>query len=127
MAKHITNKDNIMKIKRALSTVFAFMLLSAAQTTLAQDITFHQKASEAVQPIIGNLALSIDIDASGQVNDARVVRSSGSKKIDADAVSWIRTQYMRPVTMNGDSIHFSAIKEINFSKTAPIQHAGLNR
>lgn len=116
-----------MKFKRALSSVFAFILLSAAQTGFAQDIAFHQKASEAVNPIVGNLALSIDIDASGQVNGARVVRSSGSKQIDAQAVTWIRTQHLRPVTMNGDPINFSAIKEINFSQPAAVQHAGLKR
>ena len=121
------DKDNTMKIKRALPTLSAFILLCAVQTGFAQSVTFHQKASEAIQPIAGNLALSIDIDVSGKVNDARVVRSSGSQKIDAEAVTWIRTQHLRPVTMNGDSIRFSAIKEINFSKSAPVQQIGLNR
>lgn len=114
-------------IKRALSTVAAFALLAGAQTAFAQGLTFHHKASDARTQISGNLAMRMTIDAEGTVSGVRVVRSSGSADIDAEAVKWAESQYMRPVTMNGDAIDFSVIKEINFSKTAPIQHAGLNK
>ncbi|MBF0804262.1 MULTISPECIES: energy transducer TonB [Neisseria] len=114
-----------MKIQRALSTVATFALLAGAQAAFAQGVTFHHKTSDAAAPISGNLAMRITINAEGNVSDARVIRSSGSAGIDAEAVNWIEAQYLRPVTMNGDPIDFSVIKEINFSKNAPVQHAGL--
>lgn len=114
-----------MKIQRALSAVAAFAILAGAQTAFAQSVTFYQKTSDASAPISGNLAMRITIDTEGNVSNARVVRSSGSAGIDAQAVNWIETQYLRPATMNGDSIDLSVIKEINFTKNAPVQHAGL--
>ena len=121
------NKDKIMKIQRALSTVTAFAMLAGAQASFAQGVTFHHKASDATAPISGNLAMRITINAEGNVSNARIVRSSGSAGIDAAAVDWMETQYLRPATMNGDSIDLSVIKEINFSKNTPVQHAGLTK
>ncbi|MCS4533702.1 TonB family protein [Neisseria montereyensis] len=112
-----------MKIKHVLSTLTAFALFAGAQTALAQTVTFHDNHVNSQTD--GNVAMSIDISPSGKVSDARIVRSSGSATIDAEAISWIQSQYMRPVTMNGDNIQFSVIKEFKFSKTAPVQQAGL--
>lgn len=114
-----------MKIQRALSTVAAVALLGAAQAVCAQNVTFHHKAADAAAPISGNLAMRITINPEGRVSDARVVRSSGSADIDAKAVGWMEAQYLRPAIMNGDAVNFSVIKEINFSKNRPAQHAGL--
>ncbi|MDO1509353.1 MULTISPECIES: TonB family protein [unclassified Neisseria] len=110
-----------MNTRRILSTLTAFALLAGSQAALAEKVSFYQRASEASAPISGNVAMRLTIGIDGAVSNARVVRSSGSKVIDADAVKWMEAQFMRPVTKNGDPIEFSVVKEINFSTSPAIQ------
>ncbi|QEY26204.1 TonB family protein [Neisseria zalophi] len=112
-----------MKIKHVLPILTAFAFFAGTQIASAQNVTFHD--SNINSKADGDVAMSISIGPTGEVSNARIVRSSGSVTIDEEAINWIQSQYMRPVTMNGDAIQFSVIKEIKFSNTAPIQQAGL--
>ncbi|EGV37173.1 energy transducer TonB [Neisseria weaveri] len=106
-----------MKFRHIISTAVALTVLGLSQTTLAKDIVFYQKASEATSPVSGNLAMRFTIKEDGSVNNIRITRSSGSQEVDSQAVSWMQTQSMSPATKNGQAIELSIVKEIKFSKT----------
>ena len=109
-------KGTIMNIRQTLSSAFvAIALFATAQTAVAQDVKFYQKASEAVSPITGNVAMRLTIMPDGNTENVRITRTSGSKSVDAAAVAWMEAQTMRPVKINGTPREFSIVKEINFS------------
>lgn len=114
-----------MNIRRTLTTAFTALALMGAQSALASNVSFYQKASEAHAPISGNVAMSFTIGADGDVHNVRVVRSSGSSSIDKSAVEWMEAQTMKPVMINGIAKEFSVVKEIKFSQDKMIHQASL--
>ncbi|UOO82830.1 energy transducer TonB [Uruburuella testudinis] len=106
-----------MNIQKLCSTCLAFTLLTGAQTALANDILFYQKASEAHTPISGNVAMRLTLDTDGRTRNVHIIRSSGSPHTDRLAVEWMQRQTMQPVTQNNRPIEFSFVKEIKFSHT----------
>ncbi|MDO5640025.1 MAG: TonB family protein [Neisseria sp.] len=110
-----------MNIRRTLSTLLTLSLLAGAQSAVADDVVFYQKASDARAPISGNVAMRLTLSPEGQTSDVRVIRSSGSTQIDQLAVIWMQQQTMRPVTKNNQPVEFSFVKEIKFSDAAAVQ------
>ena len=59
--------------------------------------------------------MRLTINPEGYPQDVRVVRSSGSKKVDSEAVSWMQQQRLTPVSQNGVTRSFSMVKEIKYA------------
>lgn len=115
-----------MNIRRTLTaSLTTLTLMMGAQSALASNVSFYQKASEARAPISGNVAMSFTIGADGDVRNVRVVRSSGSISIDNSAVQWMEAQTMKPVLINGIAKEFSVVKEIKFSQDKATHQASL--
>lgn len=109
-----------MSIRKFLSTVLVAAALFGTQSASAAEIQFFKKHSEitaANAQINGKLAVRMTIQTDGSLKDIRVTRSSGNQAIDSQAVAWMQTQTMRPVSINGEHQAFSVVKEIQFSNT----------
>ncbi|EGZ44952.1 energy transducer TonB [Neisseria wadsworthii] len=109
-----------MSIRNILSTALVAAALFGAQSASAGEIQFFKKDSEvtaAKAQINGRLAVRMTIHTDGSLKDIRVTRSSGNQAIDNQAVAWMQTQTMRPVSINGEHQTFSVVKEIQFSNT----------
>lgn len=104
-----------MNIRRLSALLFAFSLMAGTQSALADNVRFYQKAAEIQAPVSGNVAMRLTLSPEGETSDVRIIRSSGSTKIDQLAVAWMEAQTMRPVTRNNQPIAFSFVKEIKFS------------
>lgn len=105
-----------MNVRRILSSaLLAATLLVGSQAVLAQNLQFYQKASQAVIPVAGNVAMRLTINPDGSTSDVRITRTSGSTAIDNAAVAWMQSQIMRPVMHNGKAEKFSIVKEIKYS------------
>ena len=107
-----------MNIRRLISSVLlAATLLAGSQAALAQSLQFYQKPSQASAPIAGSTVMRLTINPDGSTSDVRITRTSGSANIDNAAVSWMQSQIMRPVMLNGKGETFSIVKEIKYSNT----------
>ena len=95
--------------------ILGLMLALVSAGAFAQDVHFYEKNSQAQGRIDGKVAMRLTINPEGYPQDVRVVRSSGSKKVDSEAVSWMQQQRLTPVSQNGVTRSFSMVKEIKYA------------
>ena len=102
-------------MKNTRKPILGLLLAFAATGAFAQDVRFYEKNNQVQGRIDGKVAMRLTINPEGYPQDVRVVRSSGSKKVDSEAVAWMQQQRLNPVSQNGVTRSFSTIKEIKYT------------
>lgn len=64
----------------------------------------------------GAVTLRLSIAANGRVSDVRIIRSSGSARLDSSAVNWIKARWRYyPATLNGQPVASAVQFKVTFA------------
>jgi len=62
----------------------------------------------------GKLVLRVELDESGRIDDAKVINSSGYERLDAAALTAVKSWQCNPSLRNGQPVRAVALQPFNF-------------